>query len=263
MGYSRAIRPSDYGPTFIFETKTSIMDEYLYKKLFSETFLQYQVSNYLDLNWKQLIEYRNASYRIILNPYENLNIQKELNGAITFHSPLDQKLNPNNLAIGLENDNKHYYIVIDTFKNNDLRRPLNIQEESSLQKIFHDFIKYWIKELEPNFVYGDQFPLIYKERFIDSRSHIWGVNYFSKDLLDKIGLEKFHSLDDAFWSVEKLGQGLLLIGKPDPYNMKKSPKSKAEKVLSLKESLKEILQDKEYLKIEIESKPRLKGYVDI
>jgi hypothetical protein len=119
---------------------------------------------------------------------------------------------------------------------------------------FHEILKVWIQKLNPNFVWGDYLTVLKKYEKKDSRLKVWGYNYYPPRFVEAIGRDRFFDMVKKTWEwrLEEVAGGILLIGQPDPYQMKQTPKNDAAKFLRIKECLGEIVEIGDPVKFEFE-----------
>ena len=197
-------------------------------------------------------ESRNATIEINVFPYDN--------------APKFKRERYYNLA----NENNFHYIIIqmlstskgDSFLKIEperIARPILVRRREVIQEI----VKEWIKYLHPFFVWGDNFPIIKKYEPEDSRSRVWGYNYYSEALVQLIGAEKFTDLllKTNDWYLEYVDNGILLIGDSDPYSMNGKLKNKAKSILKLDKQLAKVIKSKQLVSIDNREAPP-KGVIE-
>ena len=240
-------RPSDYGPTFLFEIPLQIIIRERFEKAFVNAFEPYIT------DFKNRPELRERAW----NLYE-----KYGNTDITLAQKVFNYQGDNTLAIRLvrlpyniniqylrefyqfiPNEKDYNYFAIKIFREEKTQTFLSTDEK---RFAFHNILKEWIKELTPHYVWGDLFTTLKKEGSVDSRLNVWGYNYYSQSLMEAIGMDKFNVLIKSGndWVIEEFNNGLILTGSPDPYSKKKAPRNKAKKILRLDECLKGIINIK-------------------
>jgi len=248
MGVARRIRASDLGPSYVFELETLVgMDSFIdgYRNSFS----QYSAFDKMKpIEGEQLIKQMFLKYIMDISLDFGSFCKNPITSSIHFIGHEKTTIDPSwwEMFYGMLRNNRTFeYMVIEYFKGTG-KEFLYTKE---VTEIFHNIVKVWIKLLNPNFVWGDNFPQIKKCEREDSRIRVWGYNYYSNKLVNLIGKNRFTELKNSTedWTFEEFNNGYLMIGSLNPYSMAGRIKIKAMKILKLEEALKNIISKKQTL----------------
>lgn len=118
-----------------------------------------------------------------------------------------------------------------------------IKDKKCMLKIVGWMYKFW-EEFPCYHAWGDTYKVIKEHAGKDARQFIYGVNFYSKELVDKIGREQLLSLGNTGnWQVKEYPRGeISLVLLPNPFLGDPQIKRNAEEFLNLKEKLKDILK---------------------
>jgi hypothetical protein len=97
--------------------------------------------------------------------------------------------------------------------------------------------------IKPEYVWSDDGKITIARERKDPRQFIWGVNYWEKELAEKIGIDKIKQLDGDKWKVtEPSIGGIILYGLPNSYMIKQEEKDRVAEFLQITDKLKDILK---------------------
>jgi hypothetical protein len=242
---SDTVRPSDYGPSYVFELSRPIAWDPFFQ------ILQSTFSRYERIAQDRPDEYRSITARSFERGTVPIRLDyREFEQDIPSRQCAIEHINtylqnPQSWLARfygwLANDKQLHYYSLTTFKGSRKYHTNAIE-----MGIFHGIIKSWIEYLDPLFVWGDDFPALKKHESEDSRFQVWGFNYYSRPLLDAIGQDRIVSAtnEQPGWVLESLGNGWLLWGYPDPFQIPSVQKDIMRKALDLENKLAGVLNRK-------------------
>jgi len=248
MGGERTIRPSDFGPSFIFELPINLINKERFEKAYIDSFIKY--NSRLQAAPREHFNRMWESFRedgiTVANLEQDIFYVLDANAMDLEIDRIPIKRNDDFITHFfnfIQNENRYDYITIRTWKNNTYQKFLSTEPR---RLAFHEILKKWINIFTPHFVWGDWFTILKKEGETDSRLNVWGYNYYSQSLVEAIGMDRFNALIKSGndWVIEEFNNGLILTGNPDPYSKKRAPRNKAKKILRLDECLKGIINIK-------------------
>jgi hypothetical protein len=260
-GYSQ---PSDYGPSFAFEIPTNILTKERFESAYTNAFEKYIIDFKKDSElprriWKSFDELKYTDIILELEPFNY--VQHESINIHVISIPLNTNIKyMMEFYQSFPNDSKYDYVLIKIFKTYKHQQFLSTKTRCMA---FHEILKVWIKELLPNFVWGDWFTTMKKEGENDSRLNVWAYNYYSKRLVDAIGMDRFRRLVETTkkWDLEEFNGGVILTGHPDPYSTTKKTREKANEMLQLEERLAGVIQKKVPV-VPVHREPPPKGVIE-
>jgi hypothetical protein len=239
MGGSRPVRSSDYGPSFVFETSRTILDEALLQTLVKRTLEPLENIKLSPVHYMTTVmDYGYIPFHLDGNCFSSN--AESLTLSIF---PFEHNGTPcEDLFSSFYNEGRYNYAIFDFFIQRKGDNPFSKEPRSmpvALQimrrETFHEVLKAWILALQPHFVWGDDFPLLKKHENQDSRFRVWSYNYYSDRLVKAIGRDRIIELIEgtSTWYGEDFNGGVLLIGYPDPYAIGNAVKNDARKFLDL------------------------------
>lgn len=263
------VKPSDYGPAFIFELLSGNLTNDRFYNIYQESFAPYNLGYMMDSPEKRYLYMnhiigsfnRNGVTVATLNKgifdyqeFQEMHVEIE---KIPFESANHFR---QQFYRFVPNENVYDYILVSINRDNPPQKYLSTPERRTA---LHNILKIWSRQLEPNFVWGDWFATLKKEGENDSRLNIWAYNYYSKRLAEAIGMDRFQRLVETTkkWNLEEFNDGIILTGHPDPYSTTKKTREKAKEILRLEERLAGIIQKKAPI-VSVQRDPPPKGVIE-
>lgn len=237
-----------YGPSFIFEIPSNQFTAELFIRAYLNSFRQYSIvaANSQNNSLQELLHFfeKNSEISVeldldIFKGIESIFIDIEKNP----HQNKNKHQHYKDLMKFIPNSNEYDYLMIAIRKDSTDQRIIPVINKWN---VFHNILITWINILTPHFVWGDIMPTLKRDGGTDSRMNVWGYNYYSRQLVDMIGKERFQELAKSVheWNLESVTDGFVLKGFPNPYSMRKTLKTKAKQILHLDEVLHGIINMK-------------------